>query len=201
MKKQLIRFSLLMLFLLFCCALIGCDKIKKRRHEIKIGLIAMLTGENASNGKNMVDAAKLAVDRINEQGGVKLEKHTRSVVLLIEDEKGSPDGAMEAARKLIFQEDVLALVGPQFSSSAIPVARLAESEKVLMIAPMSTHPDTTDGKKYVFRIPYIDTFQGMVIARFAWERLHAQSAAVLYDIAAVYNRSEPEFHRAARPYF
>jgi branched-chain amino acid transport system substrate-binding protein len=183
------------IILLSFVAIICCEKSNKRIGEVKIGLIAMLTGENAQNGRNMADGARLAVDRVNERGGLKLGKRTHRVVLIIEDERGSPDGAMDAARKLIFKEEVNAIVGPQFSSSAIPVAKLAEKEKVVMLAPMSTHPETTAGKRYVFRIPYLDTFQGMVIGRFAREVLGAETAAVLYDVAGVYNRTLAEIFR------
>ena len=64
-----------------------------------------------------------------------------------------------------------------------------------MIAPMSTNPETTAGKSYVFRVPYLDTFQGLVIARFARDALGASRAAVLYDVAEDYNRTLAEEFR------
>jgi branched-chain amino acid transport system substrate-binding protein len=79
-------------------------------------------------------------------------------------------------------------VGPQFSANAIPVARFAESEAVVMVAPMSTNPETTAGKRFVFRIPYLDTFQGTVLARFARSELKARTAAVLYDVSGDYSK-------------
>ncbi|UCF98130.1 MAG: ABC transporter substrate-binding protein [Spirochaetaceae bacterium] len=155
--------------------------------EIKIGVIAMLSGDSAQSGRNMVDAARLAVEEACGLQGIRLGRQRAVVSLIVEDDRSSPEGAMNAARKLIYQDDVVALIGPQFSRNAIPVARLAEDEGVLMICPMSTHPDTTAGKTLVFRIPYLDTFQGQVLARFARHELHCDTASVLYDIAGVYN--------------
>jgi branched-chain amino acid transport system substrate-binding protein len=187
--RNLIKYILLYLISLFLALVLGgCSKPFKKQGEIRIGLIAMLSDENAQNGRDMVDAARLAVNEVNDKGGLRIGRSKQKITLIVEDDKSSPEGAMNAARKLIYQDNVITLVGPQYSSNAIPVARLAESEKVAMICPMSTHPDTTAGKRYVFRIPYIDTFQGYVIARFARNVLKAEKAAVLYDIAGAYNR-------------
>ncbi len=171
--------TLLSVGALLCCS---------RPAEVRIGVLAMLSGPNSSNGENMKAAAELAVERAS--GPVRLE-------LFVEDDGSTPDAALEAARRLIYRHHVTAIVGPQFSSSAIPVARLAEQERVVMIAPMSTHPDTTAGRRFVFRIPYTDTFQGRVLARFARERLKAARAAVLYDVAGAYNRTLAEIFRSS----
>ena len=178
------------IFLVFVIG--GCSDLLKKHDEIRIGLIAMLSDENSRNGRDMVDSAMLAINEVNDKGGLRVGKRNHKIALIVEDDKSSPEGAMNAARKLIYQDRVIALVGPQFSNNAIPVARLAEKEKIAMICPMSTHPDTTAGKRYVFRIPYIDTFQGYVIGRFARDVLNAEKAAVLYDIAGAYNSTLAE---------
>jgi branched-chain amino acid transport system substrate-binding protein len=96
---------------------------------------------------------------------------------------------------LINQENVVALVGPQYSRYAIPVARLAEQAKIPMISPRSTNPETTKGKRFVFRANFVDTLQGRVVARFAHDDLKAQQAAVLYDIASPYNQGIADVFR------
>jgi branched-chain amino acid transport system substrate-binding protein len=163
--------------------------------EVGIGVIAMLEGQNAPNGQNMRDAAALAAKAVNDRGGLRVGAGRVKVSLLVENDPNSPGGALDAARKLLSLDKVVALVGPQFSGNAIPVARLAESSRVVMIAPMSTNPETTAGKSYVFRVPYLDTFQGLVIARFARDTLGASRAAVLYDVAEAYNRTLAEEFR------
>jgi branched-chain amino acid transport system substrate-binding protein len=163
--------------------------------EIDVGVIAMLEGQNALNGQNMRDAGALAAKTVNDRGGLRVGKGRLKVSLVVENDPNTPDGALDAARKLLSLEKVIALVGPQFSGNAIPVARLAESSRIVMIAPMSTNPETTAGKSFVFRIPYLDTFQGLVIARFARDTLKASRAAVLYDVAGDYNRTLAEEFR------
>ena len=69
-------------------------------------------------------------------------------------------------------------------------ANVAEQARVPLISPTSTNPQTTEDKTYVFRVSFIDTFQGRVMAQFAAEDLGAQRAAVLYDIASEYNQNK-----------
>jgi branched-chain amino acid transport system substrate-binding protein len=170
----------------------GCHAPTK---QIAIGAIAMLEGENAINGRNMVDAATLAVKEANARGGLCLGRRTVKVALLVEKDPNTPEGALNAARTLIAENRVAAIIGPQFSGNAIPVARFAESSRIVMIAPMSTNPETTSGKRFVFRIPYLDTFQGFVLARFAHDELKVRRAAVLYDVAGDYNKTLAEEFR------
>jgi branched-chain amino acid transport system substrate-binding protein len=117
------------------------------------------------------------------------------VMLLVEDDQDRAELAARAAQKLINQDKVAALVGPSLSRNAIPVADVAEGARIPMISPNSTNPATTAGKKYAFRVDFIDPFQGRVIARFARDELHAQTAAVLYDVASAYNKGIAEVFR------
>jgi branched-chain amino acid transport system substrate-binding protein len=161
--------------------------------EVRLGLITTLTGELAeSYGSSTVDAAKLAVQPINDAGGLDLGGQKYKVTLFIEDDQDRAEVATRAAQKLINQDRVVALVGPSLSRNAIPVADVAEGAHIPMISPNSTNPATTVGKKYVFRVDFIDPFQGRVIARFARDELHASSAAVLYDVASAYNKGIAE---------
>jgi branched-chain amino acid transport system substrate-binding protein len=179
--------------LLAVCALAagyaeGSGKGWARDEPVRVGVIATMTGENAGNGRTISDTARMAMDQVNDAGGLDLGGKARRVQLVMLDDLNSPEGAVDAARALIHREDVAAIVGPQFSRNAIPASRIAEDTGIPMICPMSTNPETTRGKRYVFRIPYLDTFQGTVMARFAWSRLEARRAAVLFDVANVYNR-------------
>jgi branched-chain amino acid transport system substrate-binding protein len=159
---------------------------------VRIGVIGSLTGDDADSGKALVDGATLAAEQTNEAGGLQVGGGKRPVELVIGDTQSTPEGAVEAAQTLINQEEVVALVGPQYSRYAIPVARLAEQSKMPMISPRSTNLDTTAGKEYVFRATFTDSFQGDVIARFARDNLNSIRAAVLYDIASPYNRGLAE---------
>ena len=142
--------------------------------EVRLGLITTLSGELAeSYGSSTVDAAKLALQPINDTGGLDLGGQKFKVTLVIEDDQDRAEVATRAAQKLINQDRIVALVGPSLSRNAIPVADVSEGARIPMISPNSTNPATTAGKKYVFRVDFIDPFQGRVIARFARDELHA----------------------------
>ncbi len=163
--------------------------------EIRIGVIAPLTGRPSDMEASTVKAAELAANQVNEAGGLEVGGQRYQLVLLVEDSANLPDTAVAAARKLINQDHVAVIIGPQISRNAIPVAVVAENAHIPMISPYSTNPATTAGKQYVFRIAYVDSFQGEVMARFALEQLNVQTAAVLYDVANEYNRDIAEFFR------
>jgi branched-chain amino acid transport system substrate-binding protein len=164
--------------------------------DLRIGLLATLSGSAADIvGRSTVEGAQLAAKRVNDSGGVNIGGRKIRVVLVVEDDQDRAEAAIDAARKLITQQGVAAIVGPQFSRNAIPVAGVAESARVPMISPASTRPETTAGKRYVFRAAFTDPFQGRVLARFAHDELHAQSVAVLYDVASAYNKGLADIFR------
>ncbi|MDY6805390.1 MAG: ABC transporter substrate-binding protein [Cyanobacteriota bacterium] len=175
---------------------ISCSLSPSPEPEIRIGLIAPLTGEFADFlGKVTMESAQLAVKEVNDAGGIQVAGGKRKVVLLIEDDRDTPDDAVEAARKLIYQENVVALTGLPLSRIAIPVAKIAENSRIPTISSWSSNPETTAGKKYVFRVPYTDDVAGKVIAKVAREELGYERAAVLYDIASQYNRDLAQFFK------
>jgi branched-chain amino acid transport system substrate-binding protein len=164
--------------------------------DIRIGLITTLSGDLAeSYGSSTVDAARLALRSVNDAGGLDVGGQKQKITLHIEDDQDRAELATRAAQKLINQDRVAALIGPSLSRNAIPVADVSEGARIPMISPNSTNPATTAGKKYVFRVDFIDPFQGRVIARFARDELHARSAAVLYDVASAYNKGIAEVFR------
>jgi branched-chain amino acid transport system substrate-binding protein len=176
-------------------ALAACSLRERPTNEIRIGLIAPLTGEIPGVGNSTIRAANLAVNQVNEAGGLEVNGRRYRLVLFVEDSENMPDTAVAVARKLINQDHVDCIIGPQVSRNAIPVATVAEGAQIPMISPYSTNPATTAGKEYVFRMAYIDSFQGEVMARFALEQLKVGTAAVLYDIANEYNRDIAEYFR------
>jgi len=128
-------------------------------------------------------------------GGVTVGAKKFPVRLFVEDNEDKAESAAAAAQKLISQNNVLAILGPNASGNAIPAARICEDAGVIMISPWSTNPKTTESKKFVFRACFIDDFQGRVMAKFAREQLQAQTAAVLYDVASEYNKGIAEFFK------
>ena len=179
--------------------LLGCQKSDDS--TIKVGLIAELTGDIPAVGASCKNAAEMAVKEINDAGGIDIGGKKYKVELFIEDSASKPDQAASAAQKLITQKNVVAIVGPNSSSNAIPASEIAESSKVVLITPWSTNPKTTldaktsAPKKYIFRAAFIDPFQGRVVAKFAMDNIKAKKAAVLYDVASDYNKGIAEFFK------
>lgn len=190
---RLIALALLSLSLI----LVGCSDQEKNGAELQIGLIAPITGPLSKVGKSSVEAAQLALQEINDSGGLSIAGEPVRLVLLIEDNQDQASMAVSAALKLINRDRVNVIIGPQVSRNAIPAARVAERAEIPLISPGSTHPDTTRDKNWVFRVAFIDTFQGRIMARFAREELNLQQVALLFDISSEYNRGLAEVFRTS----
>jgi len=188
--------------LLIVCALFAGGCSKDDASQIKIGLIAELTGDIPAVGASCKNAAEMAVAEVNAAGGIQLGDKKFKIKLIIEDNAGKADQSASAAQKLITQNKVVAIVGPNASRYALPAAEIAESGKVALITPWSTAPKATlnsrtgASKKYVFRACFIDPFQGGVVAKFTLDNLKSRKAAVLYDVASEYNKGIAEIFKA-----
>lgn len=182
-------------------ALSGCGEQAASPNTLKIGAIVELTGELPAVGASSRNAAEMAVEEINAAGGVTVAGQAYQLELLLEDNAAKPDQSAAAANKLITQDEVLAIIGPNASLGAIPAAEIAESNRTLLITPWSTNPRTTldattdKPKQYVFRACFTDPFQGRVLAKFATETLKAKRVAVLYDVASEAPKSQAELFR------
>jgi branched-chain amino acid transport system substrate-binding protein len=182
-------------------AVAGCGNRAPQEDTIRIGAIVELTGELPAVGASSRNAAELAVSEVNAAGGITVGGKPYKVELFVEDNAAKPDQSAAAANKLITQDNVLAIVGPNASLGAIPASEIAEANQTLLITPWSTNPkttlDTRSGapKKYVFRACFTDPFQGQVIARFITEKLGAKTAGVLYDVASEAPKSQAELFR------
>ncbi|MGA2525396.1 MAG: ABC transporter substrate-binding protein [Smithellaceae bacterium] len=196
MKKLYILFTVLSFFAFLILGCGGGDS-----SNIKVGLIAELTGDIPAVGASCKNAAQMAVEEINDAGGFQFGEKKYKVDLIIEDNAGKADQSVSAAQKLITQKKVVAIVGPNASRYALPAAEIAESSKVVLITPWSTAPKATldsktgASKKYVFRSCFIDPFQGRVLAKFTLENLKFKKAAVLYDVASEYNKGIAEIFK------
>ncbi len=164
----------------------GCHRQGDERAEIRIGVLVDL---GSPSDEATVHAARLAAATVNDAGGLDVGRKKYPIVLIIEEIKTTTSAeVVDAARRIIHQQNVVAVVGPNQSREAILVAGVAENARVPMISPKSTNPRTTDGREFVFRVAFTDAFQGEVMARFAIAELGASTAAVLYDAANAYNR-------------
>jgi branched-chain amino acid transport system substrate-binding protein len=162
---------------------------------IKIGFNLPLSGSQESTGISSKEGAELIRDQINHAGGLQIGKNRYKVEYVYADNESTPQGAISATLKLITQDKVLGIVGPNSSSNAIPAGGISESFRAPMVSPTSTNPKTTENRPFVFRACFLDNFQGEVMAKFAISDLKATKAAVLYNIASAYPKGLAEFFK------
>lgn len=192
MKKGLKLISLLLCLVFTVALLAGCGDPAADQKEIKIGTVFELTGGTSALGQATLDGIKLAVKEANENGGVLGKK----IVLINEDNKSEAAEGTNAARKLIEQDKVTAILGSVASSSVLAAAPIAQAAGVPWVAATATNPKVTEIGDCVFRVCFIDPFQGEVAAKFASDKLKAKKAAILIDITSDYSKGLTEAFKA-----
>ena len=168
-----------------------------RKTVIKIGINAPITGDIPKVGEGSKYAAQMWLEDINKQGGLLVGGEKYPVELVIEDNEAKAESAVKANTKMITEDEVLFIVGPQSSKQAVPAGDVANNYKTPMITPWSTNPDTTKDRPFVFRGCFLDPFQGPVVANFIKEEFNFSKAAVLYDVASDYPKGLAEFFKLA----
>jgi branched-chain amino acid transport system substrate-binding protein len=159
------------------------------RSTIPIGFFGDLTGPTFNFGVSAKNGVLMAVDEINQTGGI--DGHTLDLV--IEDDKGSPEESAQITGKLIERYKVVAIIGAGASGNSLAAAPKAQSAHVPLISPSSTNPAVTQAGDYIFRACFIDAFQGEVMAKFAVNTLKAKRAAIMLDFNSPYSRGLTEF--------
>ncbi len=171
--------------------------VQAQGQTIKVGFNIPLTGDIPKVGESSKFAAEIYLEDMNKAGGIKVGDKTYKLEFFYEDNESKAESATAAALKLITQNQVVALIGPQSSKQAIPAGEVANDNKTPMISPWSTNPKTTEGRPYVFRACFLDPFQGPVAANFVTEEFKAKKAAVLYDISSDYPKGLAEYFKQA----
>ena len=151
---------------------------------ILIGEVGSLTGSEATFGISTRNAIELAIREVNAAGGVK----GRKIEIRVYDNQSKPEEAAQAANRLINQDNVLLILGEVASSNSMAMAEKAQPAKVPMISNASTNPKVTEIGNYIFRVCFIDPFQGYVMAKFAHDNLKMNKVAVLRDLGSAYSQ-------------
>ncbi len=185
---KLLSVLVIVAFLLTACGGAAAPK------ELKLAVLAPLSGPVPTFGEMTRDGALLAIEEWNAKGGVL----GATIVPIVEDSQCTPDPAVNAANKVVNQDKVHYIIGEVCSSASIPISEIANAAKVVQISPTSTNPSVTvDGngltKAYIFRACFIDPFQGQVAAKFALENLGAKTAFIMSDQANDYVKGLAEF--------
>jgi branched-chain amino acid transport system substrate-binding protein len=184
MKKSLCVLLIIVgVFLSLACNNKSAGNGQTASNEILVGIYGSLTGTTATFGISTRNGAEMAIDEANQGGGV-LGKKIRA---LVEDDQGKPEEAQTVVTKLINKDRVIAVLGEVASSRSLAAAPVCQSNKIPMITPSSTNPRVTQIGDYVFRVCFIDPFQGLVMAKFATNTLKVKNVAVLRDIKNDYS--------------
>lgn len=197
MKRLTKLMSVLAAGSLFMGALTGCGGSKSADDTIKIGGLLEMTGGSASFGISSKNAIDLALKKVNEKGVLGGKK----LALVVADNKSEASEATNGMQKLISQDKVVAVIGPNLSSAAIAAGTINNASKVASITPMGTNPDVTVDPKtqktreYSFRTCFIDPFQGTVMANYAVKELNVKKAAILVDNTSDYAKGLSQFFK------
>ena len=188
------KFLTLTSFIVLLVTLVGCDRVQEvvvpekivapeTVNTVKIGFLASGSRVTYPNG------AKIAVSEINASGGLL----GIPVELVTEVGISTPEAAVEVASRMILDDNVIAIVGPNRSAHAIPVGEVAQQHGVPMVTTTATNPNVTSAGNFVFMAAFTDAFQGSVMAQFAAMDLGLTTVAMLTRSGEVYTEGISEF--------
>ena len=158
---------------------------------VKIGEVDPLTGGVSQFGIGCHQGYVLAFDEINRGGGILGQK----LELVTEDNQSKPGQSSTAVRKLITQDKVIAILGDATSSATLEAAPIAQDDKIPMITPTATNPRITEVGDFIFRVCFLDEFQGRVLAKFTREKLNAGKVVTLIDVKQDYSVDLAKFFK------
>ena len=144
---------------------------------IKVGIIASLSGSERPWGEESRRGAQLAIDQINEEGGINGKK----IELIAEDTGGDPAQGKTATERLVTGSKVVAVLGEVASGVTMPAAEVCQAAGVPIISIGSTRTDLSEVGNMFFRVCYTDAFQGAMLAKFAYEDLGLRNVAIFTD--------------------
>ncbi len=175
--KPLFRTGLVTLGLIFAAG------FSLRAQEIPVGQYASLTGSEATFGINSSNGVALALEEVNKTGVL----GGRKIKVITEDDQSKPGQPSSAVKKLISSDNVVAVIGEIASSRSLEAAPICQEAKIPMVSPGATNARVTEVGDYIFRVCFIDPFQGTVMAKFALDHLKAKKVAILTDVRNDYS--------------
>ncbi len=164
---------------------------KNDGNTIVIGEFASLTGKEASFGISSHEGTLMAIEEINAAGGVL----GKQLELKTEDNLSKPGESANIVNKLISKDQAVAILGEVASSRSLEAAPICQQNGIPMISPASTNPKVTETGDYVFRVCFIDPFQGTVMANFAENTLKVEKVAIFTDVKSDYSKGLAKFFK------
>lgn len=180
--------------------LVGCSGGGAGGNVIKIGWFGPETGDSALWGQAEFNTMKMMVEDYNAAGGIDVGGKKYQLQVIGYDDKGDSTEAVNVAKRLITQDKVVAIVGPQGSGEAIPIAPIADDNKVPVVTTTATNPKVTvqdDGtvNQYMYRACFTDPYQGKVAATFAYEKLGKRAAAIVMTVDDPYSAGLSQYFK------
>lgn len=172
-----------------CARQTGPQQARPGAEPLKIGLVAPITGSIATFGKSTREGAEMVFDQVNQQGGLL----GRRVELVVEDDAGKPEEAANVFTKLVNRDRVAAIIGSVATKCSLAGAPICQRSGVPMITPASTNPKVTQIGDYIFRVCFVDPFQGGVIARFLVSKLGLKRVGIIYDLTNDYSKGLADY--------
>ena len=158
----------------------GLAATSAAQETIKIGEFASLTGKEAVFGQNAHKGTLLAIEEVNAAGGVL----GRQLELITEDNQSKAGESATVVKKLISRDKVVAVLGEIVSGRTLEAAPIAQQAKIPLISPGATNVAVTAKGNYIFRVCFIDDFQGTVMAKFAKDSLKLKQVAILSSVSS-----------------
>lgn len=190
LNERLVLWRALVIIFIVAGHVTSAASSPKASDPVRIAAIFSQTGIAATHNEPLISMVQLAVEDINQAGGVL----KRPIQLIVLDNQSTPIGATIAAEEAI-RLDVAAVVGAHWSSHSLAMAPLLQKAGIPMISPGSTNPEVTKVGSYVFRACFLDSFQGQAMARFAFSDLKARTAAIVRNIDEEYSVMLAEFFK------
>ncbi len=163
--------------------LLAAGRAPAAEETIKVGEYGAFSGKEAAFGLSARKGVILAVEEINATGGVLGKK----LELLTEDNQSKQGESATIAKKFVARDKVVAVLGGNPSTNSLEAAPVYQTAKIPMIAISSTNPRVTEIGNYIFRVCFIDPFQGAVLSKFALDTLKAQRAAIITSVNNAYS--------------
>jgi len=159
---------------------------------IRIGVVMPLSGHNSHFGTEALRGINLAVDEINEAGGLK----GRDVQIVVKDNAGDPTITAQQVTSLIKEHQVTAIIGPITSPNSAAAAAVAQQAKTPLILPTATSPYVTEIGDYICRICFTDQYQSKILTEFTHDYLRAERAAVIFERGSTYSEQLADYYIA-----
>ncbi|MCX2682313.1 ABC transporter substrate-binding protein [Campylobacter sp. MIT 21-1685] len=149
--------------------------------EVKLGVVLPLSGTTAAYGQSALDGIKLAHSmQMDLKNGDKIK-------LVIIDTKADKLESFSGTQRLISQEKVLGLIGEMVTANTLQVMRVAEQNKIPLIAPAATGDKLLEKKSYSSRVCFMDSFQGSSLAKYTNQTLDLKKAIIITDQSTDYS--------------